>query len=186
MIRRIVSPPAACTMDATRFSVMNYHHDGPRERGRVSRTLSTVLLLAAVAIAALNFPHPAMAAALFPLAFWLVLVLTAGQQRLYLGSRYLLCGARIVYFGTVRQIELDAAAGWMKLVRGDGQSFVLERERFPTGARKTDKIALNKAAKFDKAATRILARVLRVVPGVTLHGVSDDLLAAARGAVPAG
>ena len=40
----------------------------------------------------------------------------------------------------------------------------VERERFPTNARKKDKIAINKAAKFSKVSARIVEKVRRATP----------------------
>ena len=78
---------------------------------------------------------------------------------LKLGPRYLLCGKSIVYYANVKRVVQSTAKGSLQLQSTNGQMFVLERDKFPTGARKADKIAKNKAAKFDKVSAKIIEKV---------------------------
>ena len=47
---------------------------------------------------------------------------------------------------------------------------MLERDKFPTGARKADKIKKNKAAKFDKVSSKIIEKVKKAAPRVDMIG----------------
>ena len=53
----------------------------------------------------------------------------------------------------------SSTKGSLHVQSANGQSFVLERDKFPTGARKADKIAKNKAAKFEKVSNKIIEKV---------------------------
>lgn len=104
----------------------------------------------------------------------LLMALSAGltaQRQLLLGPRYLLCGKQIVYYGNVKRLALARAAGLLKVYSHNGQVFVLERDKFPTGARKADKISKNKAAKFDKVSDKIIEKVRQAAPDADLTGV---------------
>ena len=45
---------------------------------------------------------------------------------------------------------------------------------FPTNARKSHKIAANKAAKFSKVSQKLIERVRHASPSVELSGVASD------------
>src|SRR3990167_5715060 len=96
--------------------------------------------------------------------------LTAGRY-LQLGPRYLLCGDSIVYYGNVRRLVLSRSSGTLELFGADGPVLRLERDKFPTNARKPDKITRNKATKFEKVSARIIERVLQAAPGTPLEDV---------------
>jgi hypothetical protein len=110
----------------------------------------------------------------FPVgAVLLVVALIAwfsAPRQLLLGPRYLLCGSTIVYFGNVKRMTLSPAQGKLRLECNSGKSFVLERDKFPTGARKADKIAKNKEKKFDKVSTKIMDKVRAASANVVLIG----------------
>ena len=59
----------------------------------------------------------------------------------------------------------------MCVTSASGKQFVLERERFPTNARKTGKIAHNRAVKFDKVSAKIVEKVCKASPAVERLGV---------------
>ena len=59
--------------------------------------------------------------------------------------------------------------GTLELFGADGQVLRLERDKFPTNARKADKITKNKATKFEKVSSRIIERVLHAAPGTPLE-----------------
>ncbi|MGB2881176.1 MAG: hypothetical protein WBC08_05310, partial [Rhodoferax sp.] len=83
---------------------------------------------------------------------------------------YLLCGNSIVYYANVNRLTLSGANGTLRLQSQNGKSFVLERDKFPTGARKADKIKKNKAAKFDKVSSKIIEKVKKAAPRVDMIG----------------
>ena len=94
------------------------------------------------------------------------------KRRLCVGMRYLICGNTVVYYGNVRKMVLTHGKGnELALHWGKNSVFTLERERFPTNARKAEKIQKNKAAKFDKVSNGIIRRVLLAAPTVELVGI---------------
>lgn len=149
----------------TPFIFFKYAHEGPASvgRGRFWVCLGSVGL---VLLAWRLLGVAAWLALLMPLIIWL----TAPKQ-LRVGPRYLLCGREIIYFGNVAQLELLAETGRLVLQASNGRLFVIERERFPTNARKAEKIARNKAAKFDKVVRKIVERVRVAAPNARLTGV---------------
>lgn len=89
----------------------------------------------------------------------------ARQLELY--PRYLLCGSQVVYFQSVKEARLMAESGELVLTYDNGRGlrqFKLERDRFPTGARKEHKILANKDKKFRKVAGKIIAAVQQQAP----------------------
>lgn len=150
-------------MAAPEFALFRYPHGGrplvSPARRRFTWASAAVALLATV----LAFPVGA--------ALWLVPLLaraTAGRY-LQLGPRYLLCGDTIVYYGNVRRMALSRTRGTLELFGAEGPVLRLERDKFPTNARKSDKITKNKAAKFDKVSARIVEHVLKAAPGTPLE-----------------
>lgn len=156
-------------MDLKKFSAVKYRHDGSggisEQRWRVIKISLGVALAATVVL----FPVGGFVL-LLPLIVYL-----AAPKMLYIGPRYLICGPQIVYFSNVTSMALEESAGTLRLVSGKAGSFLLERDRFPTGARKADKIKANKALKFDKVSAKLIERVRRAVPEVGLKGISDTV-----------
>ncbi|APV51685.1 hypothetical protein BWI17_19500 [Betaproteobacteria bacterium GR16-43] len=93
------------------------------------------------------------------------------KRRISLGMRYLVCGNTVVYYANVRRMELHPG-NYLVLQSGKDGVFRLERERFPTNARKAAKIEMNKTIKFDKVSRRIIDRVLQAAPTVQLKGLT--------------
>lgn len=121
----------------------------------------------------------AFALILFVIGIWAFLA--KGRQRcLSVGPRYLLCGNRIVYYANVRRMEL-AAGKALTLKLGNGESFTLEMERFPTNANKKEKIQKNKTAKFEKASNKLIRHVLLAAPYVECSGINRARIEQAQG-----
>ena len=114
-----------------------------------------VSLLVALIVGKLLFPF-GLLALIVPAIIYL-----AGGRTLVLGPRYLICGDQIIYYANVTELKLSEAEGTLSLQTGKAVPFVIERERFPTNARKKDKIAANKAAKFNKVCARVTEKVHR-------------------------
>ncbi len=95
-----------------------------------------------------------------------------GRVDITAGSK--LVGAKsvntIVYFGNVKRMTLSPAHGKLRLECTNGKAFVLERDKFPTGARKAEKIKKNKAKKFDKVSSKIMEKVRAASANVVLIG----------------
>lgn len=119
-----------------------------------------VCLLGALIVGKLFFPFGLLALGL-PAMIYL-----AGGRTLSLGPRYLICGDQIIYYANVTALKLSEAEGTLSLQTGKAVPFVIERERFPTNARKKDKVAANKAAKFNKVTARITEKVRRASSAV--------------------
>ena len=152
-------------MAAPTFALFKYPHGGrpltSPARRRFTYASATMALLATV----LAFPAGALLWVLPLLAR-----LTAGRY-LQLGPRYLLCGDTIVYYGNVRRLIRSRSMGTLALHCASGTVLLLERDKFPTSARKPDKIQKNKAAKFEKVSSRLIERVARAAPGTALEDV---------------
>jgi len=110
---------------------------------------------------------------------WILYTLVVWPRKcISVNLRYLICGAKIVYFRNISRVVLRKDDGEMILYRhdpknGDVRLFSLHREKFPTAARKDFKIKKNKADKFNKVSHKIIGKVMMFSPGVELVGVED-------------
>ncbi|HEX5803206.1 MAG TPA: hypothetical protein VFY24_09280 [Azospira sp.] len=150
--------------EAAAFAVFKYKH-GSRTRVSPARRKWVVGSAVAAAVASLVLFPVGAALFLLPLAIWLTV-----PRQLALGPRYLICGEVIVYYGNVDKVVLDRKAGRLTLVASGDRRFAIERERFPTNARKSQKIAANKDAKFAKVAEKLIAKIRHASPGVEVSG----------------
>jgi hypothetical protein len=153
-------------MDAPDLPAWKYQHDGRGGLGPGRKKFCAVSAVLALVVAIALFPF-GLAACLVPLIAW-----ASAPKRLLVGPRYLICGGRIVYYGNVARLALDRKAGRLTLTCGDGQTLVVEADKFPTNARKSHKVAANKAAKFAKVAERIVDKVRSASPAAEFHGVA--------------
>lgn len=74
-------------------------------------------------------------------------------------KRYLVCGSHLIYYRQITQLKLNEKAGVLQIAYKSGKSirkFKLERDLFPTNARKEHKIIANKQQKFDKVTQKIM------------------------------
>lgn len=150
-------------MTAPAFDLYKYPHGGRPLIGPVRRGFIYAGLAAGVLAGLLVFP--------FGFALLLVPLVArfSADCHLQIGPRYLLCGDTIVYYGNVRRLILFRSKGVLVLHSANGTVLMLERDKFPTSARKPDKIKKNKAAKFEKVSNRIIERVNRAAPGTALE-----------------
>jgi hypothetical protein len=152
-------------MTPTVFSTFKYQHTGRVVRS--PKRLRFVYVSLGMTLLAVIFLHRGWLVLLWvPLIAW-----SSVSRQLLLGPRYLLCGEDIVYYANVKQLTLTTAQGELRLVSANGKSFVLERDKFPTNARKADKISRNKSAKFDKVSAKIIDKVRSAAVDVELRGV---------------
>lgn len=149
-------------MATAQLNAWKYKHAGPGTRSRGQKLLAAALLLGAVAA----FREPPLAIFLFIAG---LVALFAGSKKILLGPRYLICGSEIVYFANVERVDRDDVAGTLCLAAADGPPLVLERDKFPTNARKADKIARNRATKFAKVAERIVSAVHAANPAAEIR-----------------
>ena len=148
--------------DQPQLAVFKYKHGG-RVALSGKRKLFIIATLVLAAIVAFASVQGGLVVFLFP-----VLAFFGRSGTLAVGPRYLVCGDDIVYFANVTQVTLSEAKGRMDLVTTGGKTFSLEREKFPTNARKTAKIAANKAVKFNKATAKIIDKVRRAAPAAVV------------------
>jgi hypothetical protein len=145
------------------LSTYRYDHSGPRYRSRSRWVTIGVLLLLGLGVFVL-------APALFPLGMviWGVALMVYGTapKFLRLGPRYLLCGKQIVYHANVKRITFAKSEGRLQLHGMNGEHFVLERDKFPTDARREPKISQKKAAKFETLSSKIIFNIQRAQPYV--------------------
>lgn len=155
-------------MTPTEFALFKYQHADAATRSPARRWFTGISLGLALLLIVSRFIAPpfSLLMLLVPLLAWA----TASRQ-LLLGPRYLLCGQTIVYYANVQRVTLTRGSGTLRVQSSNGQNFVLERDKFPTKARKADKIQKNKAAKFDKVADKIIEKVRKAAPGANLIGV---------------
>lgn len=137
------------------------------------------LFLVSVVVAAFAFALPlGVVAVIASVIFWAVWL---PKKQIRLGARYAIVGNTIVYFRNVRKMEFKAGHD-LTLHWGKDRSLRIEQSRFPTGARKQEKIAKNKAAKFEKVTGKIIDRVLHASPTVELAGIDRKARLAERAA----
>jgi hypothetical protein len=157
-------------MNLKKFALIKYDHGEPVGLSGARWAGLALILGAAVGAVFVFFPL------VIALGFAAVVV-ARPPRRLYVGPRYLICGRKILYYANVQKVVMEADRGQLVLKSSTGRVFVLEQDRFQTGARKPDKIAANKAARFQKVAQKIVRNVRRAAPHAVLTGVTDDLLA---------
>lgn len=148
-------------MTPTVFATFRYQHAYRPTLGaqRLWFIRISLALALAFALLAARYHSIGIVLALMALIAWL-----SAPRTLQLGPRYLLCGQQIVYYGNVESVALSRVAGTLRVYAHNGQVFVLERDKFPTNARKAEKIRINKAAKFDKVVEKIIDKVRQTAP----------------------
>jgi hypothetical protein len=152
-------------MTPTEFATFKYQHADKVSRSKQRIVFALVSLVVAVAVIGLTGSPVGAFLLVVPAIAWFSV-----PRQLLLGPRYLLCGNAIVYFGNVKRMTLTRSQGKLRLECTNGKAFVLERDKFPTGARKKDKIAKNKAKKFDKVSGKIMDKVRAASANVVMMG----------------
>jgi len=157
----------ATTMTPTEFALFKYQHADAAIRSPARRWFTGIsfgVALLFIVTGFIVFPV-SLFALLVPVLAW-----TTASRQLMLGPRYLLCGQTIVYYANVKRITLSRGTGTLRVQSHNGKNFLLERDKFPTNARKTEKIKKNKAAKFDKVADKIIDKVRNASPNADVIG----------------
>jgi hypothetical protein len=150
-------------MDRKRFAVIKYDH-GERVGLSDTRKLWLVIfILLALGLVFIFFP--------LSLILGLAAAVVAHQpKQLCVGPRYVICGNKILYYANIEKVTLERGEGRLTLLSSTGQVLELEQDRFQTNARKPDKIAAHKAARFNKVALKIVDRVRSAAPHAQLTG----------------
>jgi len=144
-----------------------------RYKYRSSATTFNPLVAVAVvatiaALVAMRATPWALTLLVIPLVIVIRLVRAGSNNLLLIGSRYVIVGSGIVYYQNIARVHLDRERRTLTLTSSRGNTLVLAAERFPTNARKPDKIRLNTGAKFDKAVEKILQRLKEINPDVVV------------------
>ena len=147
--------------------VFKYQHADPVSAGWVWLAWWTILALVA---ASTFFLGPL--GVVLTIVVVILMIKRVRRRSIYLGDRYFVCGNTIAYYRNIKRMELRP--GHLSLHWGEKGTFRLEQDRFPTNARKAEKIAKNKAAKFEKVSQRIVRKVLVDSPSVELAGIQRD------------
>lgn len=133
-------------------------------------------LLVGVSIAAVFLAIPLSAG----LSGWFLLLLLvpagaiiyakrSGMTRpLVIATRYLILGERIVYYRNVTRAALDRERQVLTISPARGPALTISADKFPTNARKPDKIKANRSAKFVKVADRIVERLRAASPDIVI------------------
>jgi hypothetical protein len=90
------------------------------------------------------------------------------SKPLLIASRYLILGERIIYYQNVTQARLDKTKQTLTINSGKGGNLVITADKFPTNARKPDKIRINKTAKFEKVTSRIIESLKAASPDIVI------------------
>lgn len=149
-------------MDTVRFNTWKYRHEGSGTRQRWQLLLAAICFVGSL----LTISRPHFALPLFVIA---LLALFITSRKILIGPRYLICGSDIVYYANVQRIDRDDVAGRLTLSLDGTAPFSLEREKFPTNARKADKIKRNRQTKFAKVADRIVLHVQAANPAADIR-----------------
>ena len=152
-----------CSMETKGATAFKYKSGGGENTGLLAFTL--VSLIAVFGAIAVWGPWCAVAFML-PLGGIIHLIRTGAQKGLIIGTRYLIAGDAIIYYGTVARAQLDRKRLVLTLVSERGKRLMIEAGKFPSNARKDFKIKANQQAKFDKAVEKILARLSGVTPEI--------------------
>jgi hypothetical protein len=105
---------------------------------------------------------------LVPVGVGIYIKYSGCDKPLVIASRYLILGDRIIYYRNVARASLDKSAQTLTITPERGGALVITAEKFPTNARKPDKIRINKTAKFEKVADKIIARLRESSPDVVI------------------
>ncbi len=151
-------------MDRKKFAVIKYDH-GERVGLSTARKLCFVVFVVLALGSVFIF---------FPASIFLgVAAAFAAKQpkEIYVGPRYLICGNKVLYYANIQKVILERDVGQLTLESSTGQVLMLDQYRFQSNARKLDKIAAHKEARFNKVALKIVDRVQRASPNAQLKGI---------------
>ena len=145
-------------MDDSAFAAFKYRHTDAGTISGQRKIIAAILLLLGLLGLFVFIPFGLIC------LFGALVAFLVRDKKLLLGPRYLLCGNQLFYYANVSRVSLSSDAGSLLIETVNGRRFTLERDKFPTNARKAPKIAANQAAKFNKVSARIIDKVRRARP----------------------
>lgn len=128
--------------------------------------LIAVALAIGIAIAGAAYSPFFFALMIVPAAMIIIRSFRPSPNVIVVGARYCVVGPAVVYYQNLTAARVDPEGRVLTLKSGDGRTVEIRADRFPTNAQKPDKIALNRKAKFDKVAQKVMARVKERAPSV--------------------
>lgn len=135
-----------------KFFSYKYNHGGDAYRSPKRKALCFALAIIALGMNFLFFPF-AIPLFIIPAIAWF-----AAPTMIYIGPRYLICNSTIMYFAEITHTTPfdDAMSTGLFVATGQhGRKLAIERDRFPSNARKDHKIRAHREKKFAKLANRI-------------------------------
>ncbi len=90
---------------------------------------------------------------------WLLIfaVLAYSPSSITVSNDYLIFGEQLIYFANIAKVVVDEQALSCRIKSRNNKIVMIEADKFPTNARKDFKIKRNKADKFYKVVTKVLA-----------------------------
>jgi hypothetical protein len=107
---------------------------------------------------------------IIPVVIVIQLVRSGNSRPLLVARRYLILGERIVYYRNILRAVIDHREQTLTLSSERSQPLVIAADKFPTNARKPDKIKANRNRKFNDVAARVSGRLREASVEVTVIG----------------
>jgi hypothetical protein len=136
------------------LAVYSYNNGGRVLLSQKRKMMFLLCLFVSLALGRILFPF-GLLALIFP-----AMVYFGGARTLKIGSRYLICADRIVYFSSVKRLIYSEDAGTLTLKSGLMVEFVIQRNRF----RKKS----SRAADFNAVVNDLIEKVRMVAPDALL------------------
>lgn len=132
--------------------------------------MAVAVILSLIAIFICSSAYSPFCMFFLVLPAWLIFCIFRSKydSTLMLANRYLILGAKIIYFRNVKKAELDDRAQTLTIYSNKGKELVIAAESFPTNARKANKIKSNKTAKFKKISGKIIAKLRATSPDIVI------------------
>lgn len=145
--------------------IFKYSHKDKLNLASNQKITIAVLLISSLFFILINVPT-----SIFIFIFTIIYAIVIYPKRnILITSRYLICGNTIFYYKNINKIVLNYNSGILLIYSDDKEVFRLEKELFPTNARKPLKITNNKNNKFKKVSDKIIDNIKKAAPDVELH-----------------
>jgi hypothetical protein len=150
-------------MEPREFAIYGYQLDN-----RMNKLVGVAIGAVFVAIPCAAYSRWFLLLLLVPVGVFVYIKRSGIARPLLIASRYVILGDRIIYYRNVTRACLDKEKQTLTINPARGAELVISAEKFPTNARKPDKIRINKTAKFEKVADKIIARLRETSPEIVI------------------
>ncbi|MFN8672989.1 MAG: hypothetical protein U0457_13040 [Candidatus Sericytochromatia bacterium] len=148
-------------------AIFKYSHKDRLSFPLKQKIIISIFILLIIILKFINTPL-----SIFMLIFTFIYYLIIYPKRyLFLANRYFICGNSIIYYSNINKIVLNKSTGLLLLYNENNLLFKLEKDLFPTNARKMHKIENNKSNKFKKISEKIISKIKEFSPNVKMEGV---------------